>query len=80
MEQQRERVRRGISDSLVSVRSVSQNSANNWQMKVDLGGSLKIPSNITHKSQTRHDTSVESMLGIIELTVPSDHRIGSQMR
>ena len=56
------------------------NSTNDWQVNVDLGESLKTPSNITiHKSQTRHDTSVESMLGIIELTVPSDHSIGSQM-
>ena len=54
------------------------NSANDWQVKVDLEGSLKIPSNITI-TNLRPDMILVSesthQLGIIELTVPSEHRI-----
>ena len=54
------------------------NSTNDWQVKVDLGGILKIPSNITI-TNLRPDIILVSesthQLGIIELTVPSEHRI-----
>ena len=52
------------------------NSANDWQVKVDLRGSLKIPSDIII-TNLRPDMILEStqQLGIIEVTVLSEHRI-----
>ena len=53
-------------------------SANDWQVMVDLKGSLKIPSSITI-TNLRPDMLLMSestkQLGIIELTVPSENRI-----
>ena len=54
------------------------NSANDWQVKVDLRGKLKIPSSITI-TDLRPDMIIVSestkQLGIIELTVPNENRI-----
>ena len=53
-------------------------SANDWQVRVDLNGGMKIPSSIT-VTNLRPDMILLSestkQLGIIELTVPSENRI-----
>ena len=55
-----------------------QDSANDWEVMVDLKGSLKIPSSIII-TNLRPDKLLMSestkQLGIIELTVPSENRI-----
>ena len=60
------------------IKSSYLNSANDCQVKVDLDESLKIPSNITI-TNLRPDMILVSEsthhLGIIELTVPSEHMI-----
>ena len=52
-------------------------SATDWQVKVDLGRQLRIPSNIT-VTNLRPDIIVSDntkQLGIVELTVPGEDRI-----
>ena len=61
------------------------NSAYDWQVKVDLRGSLKIPSNISitnFRPDMIQVSESTQQLGIIELTVPSEHSTGlkCQMR